>query len=191
MASKLDSAIVRVAIVIANQPREAMKSAAADAAGAVKPRELAKLPDRWYPMVSTKTAEVPELDDSWDRLWFEAVAEILCQKQHEGVPGLLVLWERDDSTYHELVLIRLLRLAADQVDADLVLSRVRARFETLHYRKTYESVHEVANWLGEDRRPLALLEPMSEIVIPNSDGDTLGKYIQEFKREWGIGVGNP
>jgi len=186
MASKLDHAIARVAIVVASWDQAAMKTVAAEEGASVTPKELAKLPDRWYPAVSAKGAGVPEHHESWQRYWFEAVAEILVQKKHDGMPGLLTFWERDEASDHDLILVRLLRLAADNVGRDEILDRVAVRFETLHYTKTYTAVRKVVNWTSEDSNLLALIEPMANIVIPRSDGDTLGKYINQMCGERAI-----
>jgi hypothetical protein len=186
MASRLDHTIAKVAIANGGWDRPKMIAAAVEAAGSVTPKDLAKLPDRWYPALSARLAGAPDLDDAWQHLWFEALAEILFQKGAEGLPALLILWEREDSTYWNLILIRLLRLAADGVESDLILSRVRFRLESLHYVQTRLSVREVMEWQGDDPRPLELLRPMAGIEVPNSDGDTVRTYIERFEWERGI-----
>lgn len=183
MPTKLDESIARLAVVIGKRDRKAMSQAAADVAGGVSAKDLAKLPDRWYPALSSKKANAPDLSDSWERLWFEAIAEILYQKAQDGVPGLVVLAERNDSTYHEYAIVRLLRLAADGVESDAVLDRVRRRLATLQHVWTRETVREIVYWTQVDPRPLKLLRPMSDIVVPNTDGGTVGQLIDEMQEE--------
>jgi hypothetical protein len=170
MASKLDEGIARLAVVIGGRDRAEMDRVAAEVMAALKPKDLAKFPDRWYPAFSAKKAGSPELHDSWDHLWFEALTELLYQR-------------KDDSTYHQFVLVRLLRFAADGVEPETILSRVRARLETLHYTKTRESVREVTYWKLTDPRPVELLRRMADVVCPRSDGDTVGLYLTEMGEE--------
>jgi hypothetical protein len=177
MASKLDQAIARVAIVIAEQGRSEMIASAAQAASTIKAKDLAKMIDRWHPFITSNAAGVPQHSDQWDSFWFEAVAEILCQKKQEGVPILLTFWERDDCTYHQPVLIRLLRLAGEGIETDEILNRVKARFSTLHYVKAQNSVEEALRWIGQERKVLAYLQSMADIEVPNSDGETIGIFI--------------
>lgn len=54
VASKLDNAIATVAIAVASGDRSAMMAANAQAADGIKSKELAKLPDQWFPAVSAK-----------------------------------------------------------------------------------------------------------------------------------------
>ena len=183
MACKLDLAIAQVAVALGQGGNVGMLTAAAAAAPQLTAKDLDKLPDRWAPAFSAKKAGEPELGDSWDVLWFEALAELLVQRKLEGLPGLLILAERDDSTYHQFVLVRLLRLAADGLEKDEILQRFRKRLATLHYVKTRESVREIVYWQQIDSRPLELLKSMAEIVVPNSDGDTVGTYIAQMELE--------
>ena len=117
-------------------------------------------------------------------MWFEALAEVLIQCGRAGLPGLLGLMERDDCTYHHFVIVRVLRLAADGIDRDELLERGRRRFETLQHVWTRASVNEVKNWMMIDRRPLELLQPMARIVVPRTDGETIGTYLGVMGPEW-------
>lgn len=183
MASKLDQAVAQVAMVISKRDPASMSRAASEVASQLSPSDLAKLPDRWAPPFSAKKAGAPELKDSWELLWFEALAEILLQKKHEGLPGLFLLAERNDSTYHQFVIVRLLQLAADGVEKEEILIRVRRRLATLQHVWTIQSVREIVYWTQVDQRPLELLVPMSDIVLPNMDGDTVGTIIDRMKEE--------
>lgn len=180
MPTKLDLEIGKVAAVVTTYDRAKMIEAAQTAAEAVKDKDLVKFPDRWYPNVSAKTMGLPDFSDTWHRFWFEAMAEILCQKKQLGLPQLLIYWERDDASDHDMILIRLLRLAADGIETELILDRVRKRLATLHYSKSYTAINEVVRWMSFDRRPLELLRPMADVEVPYSDGDKVGMYIERF-----------
>ena len=91
--------------------------------------------------------------------------------------------DRDDSTYHQYVIVRLLRLAADGVEPEGILARIRTRLESLHYGKTRESVREVTYWKMTDPRPVELLRRMADVVRPRSDGDTVGLYLRQMGEE--------
>jgi len=180
MASNLDESICKVAIALGNGRWAAMTPVAMNEARAITPKEIVKLPDRWYPAISAKKAQVPELVDSWDHLWFEAVAEILFQCSRDGLPGLITLMDRNECTYHQYVVVRLLRLAADGVETDLILDRVRGRLETLRLPWSRFVVQETEAWKPVDARPLALLMTMSGIEIPGSDGDTIAMHMRSM-----------
>jgi hypothetical protein len=186
MASKLDERIARLAIVIDGRDRAAMDREAAALAGQLSPKDVAKLPDRWYPALGAVKAGVSGLTDSWAHLWFEAVAELLYQKRERGLPGLLALMDRDDSTYHQYVIVRLLRLAADGPDRDAILGRVRHRLTSLQHVWTRSSVREVVYWRPDDPRPSELMGGMADIVVPRSDGDTVGTYLREMGEEFPV-----
>lgn len=180
MASKLDQAIAEIGIAYHRSgfDKTVLIAKAREVAAGVKPKELAKFPDKWYPPLGAKAAGAPDLADPWQTLWFEAMAEVLCQKKNEGLEGLFTYWERDDASHHFLILVRLLRLASEGIEKESILERVRARFETLHLAHTVPTIHEVVQWASFDPGLLPLLEPMESIVIPRSDGDTVGKYVR-------------
>jgi hypothetical protein len=177
MASKLDQAIGNVAIALGQGHWARMMPMAIDAAHKLTPHDVAKLPDRWHPSMGAGRAGAPELKDGWDHLWFEAVSEILSQSGEAGLEGLLVLMDRNESTYHQYVIVRLLRLAADGVEPDMILDRVRSRLETLRLPGARFVVQEVEAWKPVDPRPFTLLESMSAIEIPGSDGDTISTHM--------------
>jgi hypothetical protein len=183
MASKVDENIARVAVAIGSRDHSEMDRVAAEVASTLKPKDLEKLPEKWYPVVGAKKANAPELLDSWCHLWFEATAELLYQKKAEGLAGLLVLMDRNECTYHSFVIVRLLRLAADGVDRETILERIRTRLTTLHCVQTRSSVREVTYFKMTDPRPLELLWQMADIVAPNSDGDTVGLYLEQMGEE--------
>ena len=60
MASKLDLAIAGIAVAFhrSGWNRRVLMSEAATVAGGVKPKELAKFPDRWRPAIGAKAAGV-------------------------------------------------------------------------------------------------------------------------------------
>ena len=180
MASKLDQAIARVAIASGREGKAEMMTVAAEVAATLPLKDIAKIPDRWYAAFSAKKAGASELQDPWHHLWFEALTEILVQKKQDGLPGLFILAERSDSTYHQFVIVRLLRLAAEGIETESILARLRQRLGTMHCTETRSSVREIVYWKQVDPKPLELLVPMSEIVCPNSDGDTVGLYIEQM-----------
>jgi hypothetical protein len=177
MASKLDQAIGSVAVALGKGRWAAMTPMAIDEARKLTPKDVAKLPDRWYPSIGAGRAGVPDLKDGWDHLWFEAVTEILSQSGEAGLTGLLVLMDRNESTYHQYVIVRLLRLAADGVEPDMILARVRTRLETLRLPWARFVVQEIEAWKPVDPRLFNLLESMSAIEIPGSDGDTIAMHM--------------
>jgi hypothetical protein len=183
MATKLAHRIADVAIAVGARDIELMSKRAEYVASELSGNDLAKLPDLWYPTLSAKKAGAPELKESWDLSWFEAITEVLLQKGLEGLPGLFVLAERDDSTYHHLVFVRLLRSAAAGIDAIEILARVRRRLATLQHVWTIESVRTIVYWTEVDRRPLELLKAMSDVVLPRTDGDTVGVIIERMNEE--------
>ena len=153
-----------------------MLPAAADVATSLKPNEIEKLPDRWSPGVSARKANAAEWKDSWEYLWFEAITETLAQSGTKGIPGLITLMNRDECTYQWYPIVRLLRLAADGVEADAILEQVRQRLETLRLPFARHVVQEAEAWTPVDPRPLELLLTMADIEIPGSDGDTLAAH---------------
>jgi hypothetical protein len=181
MASKLDEGIARVAIVIADRDRAATGRVATEVAAKLSEKDVAKMPDRWYPAIGARKAGAPELLDGWSHLWFEALTEVLFQKK--ALPELLTLMDRDDSTYHQYAIVRLLRLAADGLESSMILDRVRARLTTLQHVWTRASVREVVYWKADDSRPVELLQQMADIVVPRSDGDTVGMYLEQMGEE--------
>ena len=174
MATKLDQAIARVAVALGTGHWSAMTPAAIEVAGILSAKDLLKLPDKWSPAISAAKAGVPELKDvGWDHFWFEAITEILAQKKHDGLAGLLELMDRNECTYHQFAIVRLLRLAADGCEPDMVLARVRARLETLRLPWVRFVVQEAEAWEPCDARPLELLLTMADIAIPGGDGETI------------------
>ncbi|MBS0266317.1 MAG: hypothetical protein JSS02_30585 [Planctomycetes bacterium] len=181
MATKLDQAIARVAVALGTGNWSTMTVAAAEVAAGLSAKDLQKLPDKWYPAISAAKAGVPDLKDvGWDHFWFEAITEILAQKKQEGLPGLLELMDRQECTYHQFPVVRLLRLAADGCEPEMVLARVRSRLETLRLPWVRFVVQEIEAWQPVDPRPLQLLLPLANIAIPGGEGDTLATCMKSM-----------
>ncbi|QDU30213.1 hypothetical protein ETAA8_53320 [Anatilimnocola aggregata] len=172
-----------VAIVTAARDQAALAQVATERASQLTQKDIDKLPDRWAPAFSAKKAGAPELKDAWEQLWFEALTEILIQLKLDGLPHLLLLMDRNDSTYHNFVIVRLLRLAAQGIEPTMILDRIRRRLGNLQHVWTLETVRETVYWTQVDPRPLELLRPMSDIVVPHSDGDTVGTFIARMEME--------
>jgi hypothetical protein len=183
VASKLDEMIAKVAVEAAGTDPGKMIASAREAAPQVTAEEAAKLPERWYPKVTSKTAGAPHLRDSWPRAWFEAVVEILWQKGKEALPPLLELLQRDGSTYHEMVILRLLRMAAAGVERKAILDKLKARLPTLHRTQVYAAVRDVVFWSERDPEPLVQLRPMAKVKVKDAEGDTIGTYIKQYEGE--------
>lgn len=178
MATKLDQSIVRVAVALGTGRWSVMTPVAIEIAGGMSAKDLLKLPDRWYPAMSAAKANAPDLKDEWEHLWFEAIAEILAQKGRAGLPGLLELMDRNECTYHQFVIVRLLRLVAEGCEPDMVLARVRSRLETLRLPWVRFVVQEVEAWEPRDPRPLQLLRTIADIEIPGGEGDTIATHMR-------------
>jgi hypothetical protein len=183
MASKLDQMIAKVALEVPGPDPAKMIAAAAEVAPNVTPADSAKLPERWYPKISSKAAGAPQLRDAWPRAWFAALVEVLCQKGAVGLPPLFELLERDGATYHEMVVLRLLRMAAAGLERDAILARLKASLPTLHRTQVYASVREVVFWSEQDPQPLELLRPLAKLKVKNAEGDTVGTYIKQYEAE--------
>jgi hypothetical protein len=183
MAKNLDRSIAKVAMEVPAGDAEKMVAAARDVATQVTSAEAASLPERWYPKVTAKAAGVPQLRDAWPRAWFEAIVEVLCQKGADGLPGLLELFCRDNSTYHELVVVRLLRLAAADLQTEEILAKAATRLAQIHRTSVYAAVREVVDWSRRDPRPLELLRSLAAVTVKNAEGDTVGSYIEQFAAE--------
>ena len=181
--AKLDEGVARVAVVIGGRDRAEMDRVAAEVAGTCRRRSWRRSRTAGIRRSAPNKAGSPDLSDSWPHLWFEALTELLYQRKADGLPLLLTLMDRDDSTYHQYVIVRLLRLAADGVEPEAILARIRTRLESLHYGKTRESVREVTYWKMTDPRPVELLRRMADVVCARSDGDTVGLYLRQMGEE--------
>lgn len=183
MATKLDQMIATVAIEAAGPDPDKMIAAASEIAPKVTPADAAKLPKRWYPKVSSTSAGAPQFRNSWPRAWFEALVEVLCQKGAAGLPSLYELLERDGATYHEMVVIRLLRMAAKGLERDAILSRIEARLPALHETDVLACVRETVFWSEREPRVLDVLRPMAKVKVKNGEGTTVGDYIKQYEEE--------
>jgi hypothetical protein len=181
--AKLEQIIAKVAVEAAGPDPVKMMAVAGDVAAQVTDEVAAKLPERWYPKVTSKEAGVPHLRDSWPRAWFEGVVEILCQKGKAGLPALFELLERDSAAYHEMVVLRLLRMAAAGVEEKPILQQLKSRLPALHRTAAYASVREVVFWCERDQKPLKLLKGLAKLRVKDGEGDTIGTYIKQFEGE--------
>jgi hypothetical protein len=183
VASKLDTLIAQVALAVPDPDPTKMMAVAAEVATQVSAAEAAKLPARWHPKITSKAAGAPQFRDSWPRAWFCAVTEVLCQKGTEGLPALVELLERDTSSYHDMVVLRLLRLAALGADRDKILDKLKARLPSLHQTQVYASVREVVFWSEREPEPLELLRHLAKLKVKNAEGATVGTYIKQYEAE--------
>jgi hypothetical protein len=183
LPTKLDEMIAKVALAAAGADPDRMMAAAAEIAPKITREDAAKLPERWSPKITSKAAGVPHFRDSWPRAWFEALVEILFQKGAIGLPALLELLDREGATYHENVVLRLLRLAASGVERDMILAKLKSRLPALHQTQVYACVREVVFWSERDPMVLELLRPMAELKVKNAEGATVGTYIKQYEAE--------
>lgn len=178
MASQLDTVIASVAVTAGREGRPALVAAAAAAAASLKPRDLAKLPARQHNQISPATADAMDLQPTWHRHWQEAIAEILVQSKASGLPALLELWDLESDAAQDLVLVRLLRLAADGIEPAHILGRIKSRLATLHHTKARASVQQVLNWSYTHPKALELLKSISK--TPLSNGQTLAQQLRQI-----------
>src|SRR6516225_3754543 len=145
MPAKLEELISQVVIKAAADngsssiPSELI-AAAAKVAPLLTPADVAKFPGLWYPPLTAKAAGAPGLKEGWERLWFEALVEIIYQAGSVGLPALFELLERDSKTYHALVVVRLLRLAAADVQKKEILDKIKARLPEMDHDEGPDSV---------------------------------------------------
>src|SRR5262249_20976609 len=163
MPGKLDQMIAKVALEMPGPDPSKMIAAAKEVAPNVTKEDAAKLPERWYPKITSKAAGAPQLRDAWPRAWFEAVVEILCQKGPIGLPALYELLDRDQATYHEMVTLRLLRMASEGLERDTTVAKLKSRLANLHMTHVYASVREVVFWSEREPGPLQLLRQMAKV----------------------------
>jgi hypothetical protein len=183
MATKLDQLVAKVALEAAGADPARVMAMAKEIAPKVSAEEAAKLPGRWHPRITSKAAGAPQLRDAWPRAWFEAVAEVLCQKGDVGLPALFELLDRDTATYHEMVVLRLLRMAAAGLERLAIVAKLKARLPALHQTQVYASVREAVYWSECDPEPLRLLRPLASLRVKNAEGATVGSYIEQYEAE--------
>lgn len=156
-------------------------AAAAKAAPQLSPEDIAKFPAMWYPTYSAKAAGAPKLKDGWGRLWFEALVELLYQSGLDGLPTLFEFLDRDTKTYHGLVVVRLLRLAAGNFRKKEILEKLKARLPELDRRGGPESVDETMLWASYgDQRLTKLLKSMAKLKIQAAGDETVGSKMKEW-----------
>jgi hypothetical protein len=156
-------------------------AAAAKVVTLLTPADLAGFPRLWYPTLTAKAAGAPKLKEGWERLWFEALAEVLYQTGSIGLPALIELLERDTKTYHALVVVRLLRLAAAGVQKKSILDKVKARLPEMGHGGGPESVQEVMLWAERgDPRLAKLLRTMSKVKLKGIGEETVGSVMKEW-----------
>jgi hypothetical protein len=178
MASQLDTLIASVAVTAGREGRPALVAAATAAAASLKPKDLAKLPGRQHNQISPATADAMDLQSTWHRHWQEAIAEILVQSKAPGLPPLLELWDLETDAAQDLILVRLLRLAADGIEPAHILTRVKSRLTTLHHTKVRASVQQVLNWSFTHPKALELLKSISK--TPLSNGQPLAQQLRQL-----------
>ncbi len=179
MATKLDKLIASVAISVATKGTSDMMAEAAAVAAVVSPAEAAKLSQRWAPTVSFKAAGAPELRGEWPGCWYEALAEVLCQMQAAGVPGLLELWQQDSHDKY-VVLIRLLRLAQQGVECEAILRSIEEHLPGARNGVVDHVFKLIPRWGGN--KLVDLLRPLAHVQA-GSSGDTVGTYITVFDEQ--------
>ena len=91
------------------------------------------------------------------------------------------LWERGAKTYHVLVVVRLLRHAAGNVQKKQILDKVKAQFSKLDIRGAQESVDETMLWASRgDDRLSKLLKSMAKIKIKGYGAETIGAAMKAW-----------
>jgi hypothetical protein len=185
MPEKLEELITQVVIAAADNGGSSIPSeliaAAAKVAPLLTPADVAKFPNLWYPPLSAKAAGAPKLKDGWGRLWFEALVEVLYQAGSVGLPALFELLERDTKTYHALVVVRLLRLAAAGLQKKEILDKVKARLPEMGHGEGPESVQEVMLWAARgDQRLSKLLRAMAKLKLKGLGDETIGSVMKEW-----------
>jgi hypothetical protein len=156
-------------------------AAATRVAPLVTPADVAKAPNLWYPPLSAKAARAPELKDGWGRLWFEALVEVLYQAGAVGLPALFELLERDAESYPALVVVRLLRLAANDVRKKEILDKVKARLPELGHGEGPECIQEVMVWAAHgDQRLTKSLRSMAKLKLKGIGEETVGSVMKEW-----------
>jgi hypothetical protein len=156
-------------------------AAAAKVGPLLTPADVAKFPGLWYPPLTAKAAGAPKLKEGWERLWFEALVEVLYQAGSVGIPALFELLERDAKTYYALVVVRLLRLAAGNVQKKAILAKVRARLPEMGHGEGPESVQEVMLWAERgDPRLAKLLRTMAKVKLKGIGEETVGSVMKEW-----------
>ena len=154
MGSKLDQIIATIAIEVAGNHVDEMIAASKAAALEISSDDVANLPDRTSPKITSKAAGVPQFRDSWPNSWFTAILEILCQKGVVGLPALLTLLDRDGFSHQGEIVLRLLRMAAEDLERKAILDRLNAKLPSMHVTQVYDCVREVVFWSERDPLPL-------------------------------------
>jgi hypothetical protein len=114
-------------------------------------------------------------------LWFEAMVEILYQAGSDGLPGLFELLEPDAKTHYALIVVRLLRLAAGNVQKKAILAKVQARLPEMGHGEGPESVQEVMLWAERgDPRLAKLLRTMAKVKLKGIGEETVGSVMKEW-----------
>ena len=186
MAQKIEELITQIVIAAAADngcesiPSELI-AAAAKIAPALTPADVAKFPNLWYPPRSAKAAGAPKLKEGWGRLWFETLVEVLCQTGLVGLPALFELLERETKTYHALVVVRLLRLAAADVCKKEILDKVKAKLPELEHEQGCQCVREVMLWATRgDQRLTRILRSMAKLKLKGIGEPTVDSVMKEW-----------
>src|SRR5215470_1069387 len=112
MPSQLDLALASVALL--GNDRIRSDARAAVVAAELRPADIDAVATKLgAPPLTAKAAGDPSLRDSWGRLWFDAVVEVLYRLGEPSLPHFWPLLEQPQNSYREYVVERLLRFAAD------------------------------------------------------------------------------
>lgn len=186
MSKKLQELIAQVVIKAGSDDgcsstHTELIAAATKAAATLTKDDVAKFPDWWYPPLTAKAAGALHLKEGWERLWFEALTELLYQMGEEGLPTLFEFFDRDIKTYHSFVLVRLLRFAANGVRKKEILDKVKSRLPELPPLGGPESVDEVMLWASYgDPRLTKLLKSIAKLSVKGIGNPTVGSEMKEW-----------
>src|SRR5262245_10976541 len=151
MPNQLDLALASVALLGNDRSRSDDRAAAV--AAELGPGAIDAVAKKLgSPPITAKAAGDPALRDSWGRLWFDAVAEVLFQFGEPALPHFWPILEQPQDTYREHAVERLFRLAADGVRRDEILKRVRRAMPKWHETEVIAIVQTAFRYSERDPR---------------------------------------
>jgi hypothetical protein len=185
MPGKLDITLASVAVKGAlpnasDLDRDKLETQAKAVAAELGPGKIDQVGKRlvqWPPPVTAKAAGNPSLGDTWGRLWTEAVAEVLFQY---GAPGLPAFWprlEKERDTYREIVLQRLFRFAANGVQREEIMARLRRLMPQWHHTECSAVVAATFSYAPRDPRVLETLRELRDVPV-NDCEDTIAEFVR-------------
>ena len=84
-------------------------------------------------------------------------------------------------TYHSIVVVRLLRFAAANLEKKTILDKVKARLPEMEHGEGPETVGEVMLWAARgDQRLAKLLRPMAKLKLKGIGEETVGSVMKEW-----------